>query len=1116
MSYKVSLNNNKLAVSLSRTGGQGSKGDSVTSASIDSNGDFHVIISDGAGNQVSDTNLGGANIVASATTAATNAQTALDTFDDRFLGAKSSAPTVDNDGDALITGALFFNTTTSQLGVYNGTSWEYPALEAQTSATSAASSLSQINTQVSDASASATAAANSATSASSSATSATSSATSATSSKNAAASSASNAATSESNASTSATNSAASASSASTSATNAATSATNASTSATSASNSATTASGHKDSAATSSSSALSFRDAANTAATNAAASESAASTSATSALASKNAAASSEASAATSASSASTSATNAANSATSAATSATSATSSASNAASSASSASSTLASVQTVFDNFDDKFLGTKTSDPTVDNDGNALVEGAMYYDSNNNAIKFYNGTSWEAPSVAASNSATAAATSATAAGTSETNAATYATNSSNSATAAASSATAAAAAADEVDDIYLGAKTGDPSLDNDGDALVTGALYFNSNAGVLKVYNGSAWVSNLTDVVNDTTPQLGGNLDANGNSITSASGIDINITPGGGGAKVVLAGLDYPNTDGSAGQFLKTDGSGNLSFGTVSSDLVGDTTPQLGGALDTNSNNITFSDSSRAIFGAGSDLQIYHDGTDNHIDYSSKLTFTPSGGADLSFNGTSYDTDWMALGHWHFKDGTQARFGNADDLTITHDGSNSYITESGTGNLIIKSSFIDIKDASNVELISADATEVRLRQGGNIKLITTSSGIRTYGTVNVNGAYTLPTSDGSANYVLTTNGSGVASWAAASGSDPDLYRDNASSATTPSATGSNAVAIGNNSTSSGNQSVALGGSNASGFGAFAFGLSSTSSSTYSNAFQRSTASGQGSFAAGSDGNNVGSVAAGTGSMALATSYASGNSSFAAAITNNTNSYGATNNNTVSIGNLTKATSGNSVAIGLLAQATNSNALAMMRGLASGQNSIAIGYEGIASAKNSVAIGRYAKSETQGKYAFSNSDTWGQGKAQSGHFILKSDTTDATAEALTTNRTTADATNQVVLPNNSVYGFTGTVIAREDSSSTNDFAVWEVKGGAVRAGSASTTALGSYNINKISESTGAANWSIALSADTTNGAVAITVTGEASHNIRWVATINTTEVIY
>ena len=254
--------------------------------------------------------------------------------------------------------------------------------------------------------------------------------------------------------------------------------------------------------------------------------------------------------------------------------------------------------------------------------------------------------------------------------------------------------------------------------------------------------------------------------------GSALTNTE-LDANFTHLGGDGS-----YQAPSTKGTAGQVLRMNsGATALEFGTVSggggmSDLVDDTTPQLGGALDTNGNNITFSDNTKARFGAGNDLEIYHDATDNHIDYSSKLTFTPSGGADLSFNGSSYDTDWMALCHWHFKDGTQARFGNADDLTITHDGSNSYVTESGTGSLIIKSSFIDIKDASNVELISADATEVRLRQGGNIKLTTTSSGIRTTGTVNVNNAYTLPTADGTNGQVLTTDGAGAVTFATPSG--------------------------------------------------------------------------------------------------------------------------------------------------------------------------------------------------------------------------------------------------------------------------------------------------------------------------------------------------------
>jgi hypothetical protein len=92
----------------------------------------------------------------------------------------------------------------------------------------------------------------------------------------------------------------------------------------------------------------------------------------------------------------------------------------------------------------------------------------------------------------------SATAAATSATNAATSETNSATSEANAATSAATAAAEAAAALAAFDNFDDKYLGAKASDPTLDNDGDALVAGALYFNTTSGVMNVYTGSAWVA------------------------------------------------------------------------------------------------------------------------------------------------------------------------------------------------------------------------------------------------------------------------------------------------------------------------------------------------------------------------------------------------------------------------------------------------------------------------------------------------------------------------------------------------------------------------------------------------------------------------------------------
>ncbi|AYP28113.1 tail fiber protein [Lentibacter phage vB_LenP_ICBM2] len=108
-------------------------------------------------------------------------------------------------------------------------------------------------------------------------------------------------------------------------------------------------------------------------------------------------------------------------------------------------------------------------------------------------------------ESAEVGAETAETNAAASAAAASTSATNAATSATNAASSATAAAGSAStataasdAALAALDSFDDRYLGQKASDPTLDNDGNPLVTGALYFNTTDGTMKVYEGSSWVA------------------------------------------------------------------------------------------------------------------------------------------------------------------------------------------------------------------------------------------------------------------------------------------------------------------------------------------------------------------------------------------------------------------------------------------------------------------------------------------------------------------------------------------------------------------------------------------------------------------------------------------
>ena len=81
--------------------------------------------------------------------------------------------------------------------------------------------------------------------------------------------------------------------------------------------------------------------------------------------------------------------------------------------------------------------------------------------------------------------------------AAATNATNAASSASAASGSASAAANSAAAAAASFDTFDDRYLGSKSSEPSVDNDGNALVSGALFFDSSAGSMKVYDGGNWI-------------------------------------------------------------------------------------------------------------------------------------------------------------------------------------------------------------------------------------------------------------------------------------------------------------------------------------------------------------------------------------------------------------------------------------------------------------------------------------------------------------------------------------------------------------------------------------------------------------------------------------------
>ena len=131
--------------------------------------------------------------------------------------------------------------------------------------------------------------------------------------------------------------------------------------------------------------------------------------------------------------------------------------------------------------------------------------------------------------------------------------------------------------------------------------------------------------------------------------------------------------------------------------------------------------------------------------------------------------------------------FGDDAKANFGAGDDLQIYHNGTNSFIDDAGTGSLFIRSG------TTYFQNLAGTKTSIQTNSGGaqqffhnnSVKLATSATGITVTGTVDVNGAYSLPTADGSANQVLTTDGSGGVTFATpsvtASGSNTHVqYND------------------------------------------------------------------------------------------------------------------------------------------------------------------------------------------------------------------------------------------------------------------------------------------------------------------------------------------------
>ena len=238
-------------------------------------------------------------------------------------------------------------------------------------------------------------------------------------------------------------------------------------------------------------------------------------------------------------------------------------------------------------------------------------------------------------------------------------------------------------------------------------------------------------------ITDVVGDTTPQLGGNLDINGKDIVSVSNGDIDLAPHGTGSVVFKGGgsggnsagrfklncennshgitiqgpphsaganytLTLPNDDGSSSQYLQTNGSGVLSWATVdlstyatlaSPALTGTATAvnlTLSGNLIVNGTTTTISSTTIEVTDKNIELGKVASPSDTTADGGG---LTLKGSSDHTFNWVNATDAWTSSEHIHLNDNKKVLLGTGSDLQLWHDGSNSYI-DNNTGDLNIQS--------------------------------------------------------------------------------------------------------------------------------------------------------------------------------------------------------------------------------------------------------------------------------------------------------------------------------------------------------------------------------------------------------------------------------------
>ena len=264
--------------------------------------------------------------------------------------------------------------------------------------------------------------------------------------------------------------------------------------------------------------------------------------------------------------------------------------------------------------------------------------------------------------------------------------------------------------------------------------------------------------------------------------------------------------------------------------------------------------------------------------------------------------------------------------------------------------------------------------------------------------------------------------------------------------------------------------------------------------------------------------------SIASGATSLAIGKSRAATANSVAIEITNNTTTYGVkTGTNAFAFGSLATASGSYSAVIGGSTSTASGSYSAVIGGalaIAAGSYSAVIGgYLATASGNYSTVLGgRYCTANVIGKIVCGTGKDNGAGANQTGITTLVVNTTNATETTLTSDGGSAATANQLVLQNYSSMAVVGRVIAQRKGSESTTSTTMGTFNAVIRRGAnaASTALVAAVTPILIAADVDALAWTIAVTADTTNGALAVTATGEAGKSIRWVCTLESTEVIY